>query len=128
MMSAKTKTMERRRYPRVETQNLISHVSIDRDGHVLAGGIGRALDVSRAGLLLETPCLIKSEFVSLTAIDLEGNLIEIKGIVAYCRKSDSELYHAGIGFTGTKDKISQFTVKLIKVHHYQRTDIFLAVA
>jgi len=39
----------------------------------------RAADISRGGILLETPHSIGSDFLSLLTVDKENNLIEIKG-------------------------------------------------
>ena len=68
-----------RKYPRVNTINLISHVTIDETGRWIFQGMSRALDISRAGMLLETPYPIESGRLSMMTVDKENNLIEIKG-------------------------------------------------
>ena len=81
-------TTDRRKYQRVETSNLISYESIDKDGEIIFNSMGKALNVSQAGIMLEIAHLIKAKYVSLTTVDLENNLIKLKGQLIYCRKKD----------------------------------------
>jgi len=46
--------VEKRKYPRVQIQNLISYVCLDEDGNPVKHLMGSALDISQGGLLLET--------------------------------------------------------------------------
>lgn len=122
------KYIDRRKHPRVETSNLISHVSIDENGHCFSNGLGRALNISRSGVLLETAFPIEAKFVSLMTEDMDNNLIEIKGGLIYCKEVDSNMYHAGINFIGTADEIAEFATRLIKVYSYRKNNVVLAVA
>jgi hypothetical protein len=63
--------------------------------------MGKALNVSRSGILLETAHLIEAEYVSLRTVDLDNNLIKLKGQLIYCRKTDSGWYQVGIRFVGS---------------------------
>jgi hypothetical protein len=87
---------ERRRHTRIETRNLISHDSIGRKGQIVSRNMGRALNVSLSGILLETMHPIDEEFVSIITIDLENKLIESKGRLIYCRKTKSGIYQYAI--------------------------------
>ena len=112
--------MDRRKYPRVETCNLISYVSIDENGSVLNQSMGRALNISQNGIFLETSRIILSQFVSLMSFDEGNNLIEIRGQVAYSRDIGSGRFGAGISFCGTSHENIQFAIKLIKVYNYRK--------
>lgn len=57
-----------RGYPRVQTRNLISYVSVNKEGNKLTQGMGRALDISQSGILLETARRIESEHMLLEPI------------------------------------------------------------
>ena len=81
--------VDRRKYPRVNTINLISYVTIDETGRWIFQGMSRALDISRGGILLETACPIESGCLSMMTVDMDNNLIEIKGELIYCSKSDT---------------------------------------
>ncbi len=119
---------DRRKHARVETSNLISYESINKDGDIVFNSMGKALNVSRSGILLETAHLIAAEYVSLMTVDLDNNLIETKGRLIYCRKTDSGMYHAGIRFAGSKEETAKFAVKLIKLYHHRKHNMIVQVA
>jgi len=120
--------INRRKHVRVKTNNLISHESIGKDGRVESRSMGKALNVSRSGILLETADPIFSEGISLLAVDLEDNLIEIKGRPIYCRKTDTGMYQTGISFIGTEQETAKFAVKLIKLFHHRKHNLIMQVA
>ena len=121
------KSSDKRKHKRVKTINLISYVSIGKDGGWISHCMGRALNVSQSGILVETLSPLKSEFVSLMTTDINNNLIEIKGSLIYCREISSKIYQAGISFIGTADDITKFVVQLNKVYHYKQNNVFLSV-
>jgi len=119
---------EKRRHVRVETSNLIAHELINEDGQVVSRSMGRALNVSRSGILLETPAPIYAESVSLMTVDLDNNLIEIRGKIIYCRETDSGTYQAGISFIGNEEETAKFAVKLIKLYHNRKHKLVIKIA
>jgi hypothetical protein len=119
---------DRRKHVRVETSNLISYESIDKDGEIIFNSMGKALNVSRSGILLETAHLIEAEYVSLRTVDLDNNLIKIKGQLIYCRKTDSGLYQTGIRFAVSEKETAKFAVKLIKLYHQRKHNMIVQVA
>jgi hypothetical protein len=112
--------MDRRKYPRVETCNLISYASIDENDNVLNQSMGRALNISQNGIFLETSRLILSPFISLMSFDEGNNLIEIKGQLAYSSDFGFGRFGAGISFRGTSDENIQFAIKLIRVYNHRK--------
>ena len=119
---------ERRKHTRIEIGNLISHDSITIKGQIVSRNMGRALNVSRSGILLETAQPVDEEFVSIFAVDLENKLIELKGRLIHCRKTESGLYHVGIEFTGSEDEKAKFAVKLIKLFYHRKHEMRVQVA
>ena len=119
--------MNQRQYPRVKTINLISHVSIDQTGKWISQGMSRALDISRAGLLLETSYSIESGLLSLMT-DMENNLIEIKGKLIYCTKLTNGIYRSGVTFIGTDEQVTKFVIKSIKVYNHRKNNLFITLA
>ena len=120
--------MNQRQYPRVKTINLISHVSIDQTGKWISQGMSRALDISRAGLLLETSHSIESGLLSLMTVDMENNLIEIKGKLIYCTKLTNGIYRSGVTFIGTDEQVTKFVIKSIKVYNHRKNNLFITLA
>ena len=119
---------DRREYERVEAINPISYESIEKDGEIVFNSVGRALNVSRSGIMLQIAHLIKAEYVTLSTIDLEDNLIKIKGRLIYCRRIDSGLYQAGIRFIASEDEKAEFAVQLIRLHHSHKDSMIVNVA
>ena len=115
-----------RKCPRVNTINLISHVSIDQTGKWISQGLSMALDISRNGILLETTYPIESGRLSMMTVDVNSNLIEIKGELIYCSKSDTEMYHSGIKFIDTDEQVTKFVTQIIKVYSHRKNNLFIA--
>ncbi len=116
--------VERRKYQRVETQNLISYFSFDETGKLISHGLGIAMDISKGGILLETTNYIKSGLIVLAATDRERNLIEVKGKLAYCKKTSTGMYFSGIEFIGVNERVTKFIAKLIKEYNNQGYNLF----
>ena len=110
---------DRRKHVRFKSNNLISYESIDKDDKVVSNSMGKALNVSRSGILLETENPIEEQYVFLMAVDLDNKLIELKGRLIYCRETQSGMYQAGIKFIGTEDEKAMFAVNLIKLYHHK---------
>src|SRR5512141_1783688 len=111
---------DNRQYTRVETCNLISFLSVDADGHVLRQGMGKAIDISQNGMLLESALPVDSEFVSLMSTDPDDPLIEITAQVAYSRRSHTGSYLTGMRFSASEADNIRFAAGLIKTFHYRR--------
>ena len=120
--------MERRNYPRVKTCNLISYMAIKENGEITDIGMGRVLDISQNGIFLETPRLLFSEYISLMSVDLNNNLIEIKGKVIYSGVSRSGMVGNGIRLQGEHHENIQFATRLIKVFHIRKNKFAPAMA
>ena len=117
--------IDRRKDLRVNTINLISHVTIDETGRWIFQGMSRALNISKTGILLESSRPIKSGRLSMMAVDMGNNLIEIKGELIYCFQSDTAIYHCGIKFIDTDEKASKFATQMIKVYNHRKTNLLI---
>ena len=120
-------SIERRKHPRVKTSNLISYYSFDDSGKLISHGLGVTLDISKGGILLETPCFVEPGPIVLAAIDWEKNLVEVKGKLIYSVKESNEMYRCGIEFVGINERVADFIVNLVKNHNYQGYNLFIAV-
>jgi predicted Zn finger-like uncharacterized protein len=116
--------VERRKYQRVETQNLISYFSFDETGKLISHGLGIAMDISKGGILLETTNYIKSGLIVLAATDRKRNLIEVKGKLAYSKKTSTGMCFSGIEFIGVNERVTKFIAKLIKEYNSQGYNLF----
>ena len=118
--------VDRRKCPRVNTTNLISHVTIDEMGRWIFQGMSRALDISRGGILLETAQPITPGCLSMMTVDMDNNLIEIKGELIHCSKSGPSTYHSGIKFISTDELITKFVTQMIKVYNHRKNNVLIA--
>lgn len=119
---------DRRNFPRVKIRNLISYFSFNEKGNFISQGIGIALDISKGGMLLETPSNIESGLLLLAATDRENNLIEIKGNLIYSIKADFGTYHSGIELIGKDGEVIKFITNLIREYNYRGYNLYLAIA
>ena len=105
----------RRKYPRVDTNNLVSYSCLDENGNELDSCMAMALDINPLGARIETYQEILSENIYLTCVDVDDNIIGIIGRVAHSRKADGGKYEFGIKFLGTQDENIDFALNLINV-------------
>jgi len=75
--------------------------------------MGKALDISQGGMLLETPDPIEVGEISLMAVDKDNNLLEIKAELVYCKKADLGKYQSGVEFSDTEPQVLNFVKSLI---------------
>jgi hypothetical protein len=108
---------ERRRFPRVRTDNPITYALINEKGTNIGQGIGRAVNVSQSGLLLETYEYIGSKYLFLVTTDIEGTLVEIVGKVVFSREISKSVFNSGVHFMGEHDDNVKFRREMIRVFH-----------
>ena len=90
--------MENRKHQRFDSKNLLSYTCVDKEGVVVQQGMGKTLDVSEGGILLETHVPINTEHEVHLDIGFKDDVAEIIGEVAYTRASDSGRAESGIRF------------------------------
>ena len=110
---------ERRHHTRITALNLISYTCIDETQGIVAQGMGRTLNVSEDGILLETHVTIDPKYTIELAIGLEDELINIKGRIIYSSPGKGEKYEAGIEFSEINDSTTEVLKKYIKVFSEQ---------
>jgi hypothetical protein len=108
--------IERRKHPRVKTNNLISYTCIDDSGTRTKKGSGKAINICQGGIQIETNNPIDSDDILLLAIDIENELARIKGKAIYCASDDLGKFRTGIQFLETNEKIVSFVTNLLKTY------------
>jgi predicted Zn finger-like uncharacterized protein len=122
----KPNTVEKRKYQRIKTQNLISYFSLNKSGKMISQGLGIAMDISKGGILLQTADAIESSLISLAAIDREKNVFKISGRLAYSKKTTIGTYFSGIKFIGRDKHVIKFIVNLVKEYNYYGYNLFIS--
>ena len=121
----KPNTVEKRKYLRIKTQNLISYFSLDESGKVISQGLGIAMDISKGGILLQSTDAIKSSLIALAAIDRKKNLFKVRGRLAFSKKTSIGTYFSGIKFIGMEKHMIKFVVNLVKEYNYYGYNLFI---
>ena len=87
----------KRKHERIQSLNL-SYICIDEDENIVKQGMGRTLNLSETGILLETHFPIELIHVVQLTISLEEDLLDIKGKPVHVRPRDQGKYEIGIQF------------------------------
>ena len=90
-------TENQRKHQRIESLNL-SYVCLDENNQMVKQGMGRTLNISESGILLETHFPIESEYLVILTIALEEELLEIKGKPIHDRSNEAGKFEVGIEF------------------------------
>jgi len=112
-------TDEKRIDQRVESSNLLSYICLDENNHEMMQGMGRTLNVSEGGILLETHVLIDPHYIVSLTMALEDDLMDFKGKIAYSRKRDDGKFESGIEFIEMDEGKHQFYKKYIHIFRGQ---------
>ena len=111
---------ERRKHPRVKIYHPISYVCTNEKGNIVQQNMGVALNIRQSGILIETAESVFCKHITLISVDLNKNIIEISGKVAYCKKNGSGKYRIGISFAGTQAQNVDFVKGLTRAYYYNK--------
>ncbi|RJP40866.1 MAG: PilZ domain-containing protein [Desulfobacteraceae bacterium] len=112
---------EKRRCPRIATENRVVYILFNEELEKIDRGIGRTLNLSQTGVLLETEKKLIGTFVLLLTIDLEGKKIKVRGKVVtsrYC--NDSGCFFTGVEFIGPKDEQLEAIKAFVKIYTHRK--------
>lgn len=108
-------SVEQRKSPRVESPNLLTYVCLDRDHNMVGQGMGRTLNVSEGGILLETHIAIDPEYVVLLDIAMEDDLMQFKGKIAHIKKREDGKFESGVAFIDLNEEKTQFLKQYVAI-------------
>ena len=89
---------ERRKHPRINTLNL-SHVATTDQSDDQHQAIGRSLNLSESGMLLETHFPIQADHTVSLTIGIEDELVDLQGQVVHLLNGETGRFEMGIQFT-----------------------------
>ncbi len=89
--------IEKRKHHRIDSLNL-SYLCINENNEVIKQGMGRTLNVSESGILLETVFAIEKHQVLSISIGLKNDLVDIQGKVIHCRTGHDKRFETGVAF------------------------------
>ena len=103
---------EKRKHARINSLNL-SYICLDEENKKVKQGMGRTLNVSESGILLETNFPIDSKHIVLLTIGLEEDIVDIRGKAVHSKTNAQGLYEVGIQFMDTDNKVNKTLKKFI---------------
>lgn len=99
--------LKQRRYERKDSLNLVDYVVLDEGGEVTRRGIGRTLNLSEGGILLETHLPLDEGRRIIITLALEEDIVEMEGKVVYGKPSGEKGFSTGIEFLGVDEEGKQ---------------------
>lgn len=109
--------VDKRKHIRFESLNL-SYLCLDDAENIIKQGMGRTLNISESGILLEAHFPIDTSYKILLTIGLEENLVDLEGRLAHSRPTEKGKHEVGIEFVNLDDdsrrKIKDFIDQLAK--------------
>ncbi len=89
---------EKRKHSRINSKHLLNYLYFEGNGDNATQGMGRTLNVSESGILLETHTLLEVENTVSLTIGIEEDVVDIKGRIIYNKKNQRGMFEAGIEF------------------------------
>jgi c-di-GMP-binding flagellar brake protein YcgR len=112
---------ERRKYPRITTENAVSYILFDENNEVIDRGNGKTLNLSQSGVLLKTEKPINGSYILLITINLRGKKVKVRGRVVNTRQSERlRMFLSGIEFIGNDQEQREAIVAFVKAYNRQK--------
>ena len=86
---------DKRKHQRIASLNL-SYLCFDENDNIVKQGMGRTLNISESGILLETHFPIESEYLVLMSIALKEDIVELKGKPIHDRALETGEFEVGL--------------------------------
>lgn len=116
-----TEFKNKRRSPRIESENSVGYVLFDKMRVKVDQGSGRTKNLSQNGVLLETKKVLNGAYVVLVTINLDGKKVKVKGKVVTSRFDESlGCFLSGIEFIGPKDEQLEAIVAFVKAYQFRK--------
>ena len=108
--------------PRTQTANLLSYTVTDDDNNVVEQGMGRTLNISEGGMLLETHVAIDTEFTIDITIAFEEEILKLRGRIIRSAKREDGKFESGIQFMEMGDEINNLLKQYVVLFKGQEGD------
>ncbi len=113
------KPKERRKDMRIDSINLLD-ITVTEDQIAVNQGMGRTLNISESGILLETHFSVDLNSSLGLDIAIENHLIHLTGNVIHCEPSQDKKFKIGLQYLDIDQSALQVIRKLIKIFRQQK--------
>lgn len=116
-------TDERRKSQRVDSPNLLAYICLDENNNEIIQGMGRTLDVSEGGILLETHVPIDPQYIVRLTIGMEDDLVHLKGHITHHRERGDGKFESGVEFMELNEQRRRFLRQYITIFKDQERTV-----
>jgi CRP-like cAMP-binding protein len=113
--SSRKAMTEKRKTNRIKTRNL-SCILVNDENTGIHQGMGRTLNLSETGILLQTHFPIEPGYTVMISIGLAEELVDVKGKVVHQRQCKEGLFDTGICFIEVTDAAIQVIRKFVQTY------------
>ena len=89
---------EKRKHSRVDSIYLLNYVHLDETGKAVLQGMGRTINVSESGIMLETHIALNQTDTVDVVVGLKEDMVPIRGKVVFTQNTESGSFRSGIEF------------------------------
>ena len=112
---------ERRHFIRPEALNLLDYLVVDDQGRQGQYSMGRTLNISKGGILMETHIPLPQGQQVMITLGLKDELIDIMGKIVYST-FDADRHQNGIEFSHVSDADQKILNRYVKEFHKNFAD------
>ena len=94
---------EKRKHSRVDSIYLLNYVNLDENDEELMQGMGRTINVSESGIMLETHVAFNENDTVDVVVGLKEDMVTIRGKVVFNRTAETGRYQSGIQFLSIEE-------------------------
>ncbi len=92
-------TTDKRKYQRTKDENFLAYEFIDQDGNPILQGMGKTLNISKTGVLIEGYIFRKTAKLIKVVIEIGDELLELNGRITHVKKDQNGKCRLGIIFS-----------------------------
>jgi hypothetical protein len=96
-------SFKNRKHQRFDCLNLLSYSCYDEKKRLVQQGMGRTLNVSQGGILLETHKPLDTSHKLALTIGFDDKLMDVKANIIYSRLGNDGKYESGLQFVETDE-------------------------
>ena len=106
---------KQRRYERKDSLNLVDYTILGEEKEPITHSMGRTINVSEAGMLLDTHIPLEKGQTILITVALEEDIVELEGQIVHVRPCQEKGFCSGIEFAEIDEEGKRMLKKYIEV-------------
>ena len=112
---------DKRKHARYDTLNLF-HIRVMDGETVVHEGMGRTLNVSESGILLETNFSMDADAGVELSVGFEEAILEIRGKAVHCKPGSESNWETGVSFLPLDESTRSGLMNYIEAFQSRRAD------